>query len=448
MSVQGRLRDMVGVRGAALLHAGSWSLVAKVCAAANLFLSIPLAMRALDATQFGVWATLVSLMAFAGFLDFGFSNGTMNLLAAARGRDAGEEVAHVFRQSVAVLTVLAAWLAMALGLVWLMVPWNDLNGLPATMAGQSFAAIGCVLVAIVLSLPLNLGHRVRLGIGQGDRAFKWQAIGQLGALLVVAVVAKLNPSLTALTAAAVFAPLAASTANTISLLRDPRLRPVSVLPVNEGRRIRAAIRGEGSLFFILQLAAALAFSADLVLISFLHDPQEAGRYAVVQRLFSLVSLALSMAWAPLWPIYRSALAQGDFSWVSQTLSRSMLVAGVFAAGVSTIIIAGFDPIMHLLTGGPGQISILLLLGFGIWSVFEAVGTAVGTFLNSASVIRFQLASAMTFAVSCFTCKVLVVMSGDIALLPWAAIATYSLTFVIPLAIFWKRLLAAVKARSY
>ena len=444
----GRLSHLIGDRGRAVLHAGSWSLVAKLCAAANLFLSIPLALRALDATQFGLWVTLVSLTAFAGFLDFGFSNGTMNLLAAAKGKDAKEEVAQILRQSLRVLLVLAAWLAVALGGAWLIVPWGKLVELPLETAGPAFAALACVFVAIVLSLPLNLGHRVQLGLGRGDRAFKWQAVGQLGALVSVAIVGKVQPSLLAMTAVAVFTPLLASLANTTSLLRDPRLRPSSPSSREEGKAIRTAIRREGMLFFVLQLAAALAFSADLALISTLYDPAAAGSYAVVQRIFSVAPLALSMLWAPLWPIYRSALAKGDFPWVARTLNRSMILACLFAVTASTLIIAGFGPLMRALTDAPTQTSALLLVGFGLWSVFESVGNAVGTFLNSASVLRFQMFATISFAVSCVAAKVLLVASGGIEWLPWATIATYALTFVLPLALYWPKLLSAVRNRQY
>ncbi len=58
-------------------------MVAKAAAAANLFLTVPFVLHALGPAQFGAWATLVSLVMFAGFLDFGFGNGTMNLVAAA-----------------------------------------------------------------------------------------------------------------------------------------------------------------------------------------------------------------------------------------------------------------------------------------------------------------------------------------------------------------------------
>jgi O-antigen/teichoic acid export membrane protein len=74
----------MGPRGRRILHTSAWSMVAKLAAAANLFLTVPFVLRTLGPAQFGAWATLVSLVMFAGFLDFGFGNGTMNLIAAAK----------------------------------------------------------------------------------------------------------------------------------------------------------------------------------------------------------------------------------------------------------------------------------------------------------------------------------------------------------------------------
>ena len=89
----GRLNDSFGHRGRRILLTGGWSLASKACTAANLIISIPFVLGALGASEFGAWATLVSLVAFAGFLDFGLGNGTMNLVASAHGRGDGDRCA-------------------------------------------------------------------------------------------------------------------------------------------------------------------------------------------------------------------------------------------------------------------------------------------------------------------------------------------------------------------
>jgi O-antigen/teichoic acid export membrane protein len=438
----------IGHRGRNILHTGGWSLVAKACTATNLFLCVPFVLHALGPEQFGAWATLVSLVAFAGFLDFGFGNGAMNLLAAAHGRNSPREVATILHEGRRALLRIALWLAVAALVALPMVPWHRMLGMPDSMSSASRNAVAAVLFSIVLAVPLNLANRVQLGLGRGDRAFRWQAIGQLATLAMVIALARAHASLTALTAAAVATPLLASVANTYSVWRDPALAAASPMAGPERANIARRIRDEGILFFGLQLTAALAFSADLPLIAALRGPAEAGTYAIVQRLFSVIPLALSLIWAPLWPIYRQALAAGDHQWVKRTLRHSLKSAVALATIGAAVLAFGFDPITVLWVHKPLVVGGVLLAGFSAWCVVEAAGTALATFLNAASVLRYQLVTACVFATICLVGKVLAITHLGIAWVPWVTVVTYCLASVLPFLWFGRRIFFDAFTRTY
>lgn len=439
---------LLGHRGRKILHAGMWSLVAKGLAAANLFVSVPFVLSALGPSLFGVWATLVSFTVLAGFLDFGFGNGTMNLIATAHGRDAPGDVVIIVREGYRAMVRIALYLAAAALVALALVPWYRLLGMPETDVQTARGAAAVVMFTIVLAVPLNLANRVQLGLGRGDRAFRWQAAGQLLALVAVIALAKAHASLAMLTAAAVTTPLLASVANTWSLWRDPAVTTPSSATRTERDAIAHQIRSEGVLFFVLQLAAALAYSADLPLISAFRGSTEAGTYAIVQRLFSVIPMSLSLVWAPLWPIYRHALASGHHAWVMRTLRRSMASAVVFAAVCAVVLALGFTPIIKLWVHHLLIVSGMLLGGFALWCVIEAAGTALATFLNAASVMRFQLITASVFAVICFAGKAWIIVRFGITWVPWVSVIAYVLAYVLPLIWYGRRIFANVFARKY
>ncbi len=451
--MRGRFRNStrlnIGHRGRNILNTGSWSLAAKVAAAANLFVSVPFVLAALGPARFGAWATLVSLITFAGFLDFGFSNGAMNLIAGAKGRRAEAEVSAILRESSRALVQIAAALVVFVVAALAWVPWHRVLGLDAAASGEGRFTVGVVLFSIVAAIPLNLAHRAQLGLGRGDRSFRWQAIGQLAALAAVIVSAKFNGSLVALTAAAVATPLLASAANTYLLWRslEPDIQPATL---DHGARanIRNVIRREGLSFFGLQLAAALAFSADLPLISMLRGPVDAGAFAIVLRLFSTIPLALSLVWAPLWPIYRQALAEGNHAWVKHTFRRSLVAALTFSSMSAVVLVLGFNDIVLHWLGHPLAAPVLLLVGFGTWCVIEAAGTALATFLNAASMLRYQLATSCVFALTCLAGKAWVIAHGNIELVPWVTVTTYLFANVAPLIWYWRRLSRSAFTKAY
>lgn len=436
---------LIGVRGRNILHTSVWSIVAKASSAANLFVAIPFVLHALGPSQFGVWVTLVSLVAFAGFLDFGLGNGVMNLIAAAHGRGAYDEVGHILREGRRTLLWIALCLAAAASIAIPLIPWHRLLGMPESMTTSSRAAAAAVLFTIVLAVPLNLANRVQLGLGRGDRAFRWQALGQLLTLLTVVSIAKAGAPLALLVLAAAATPLIASVANTLLLWHDPQ---IAASTRDRRPAIAAHIRREGLLFFILQLAAALAYSTDLPLISAIRGPSEAGTYAIVQRLYSVVPLALGMIWAPLWPIYRQALAANDHRWVNRTLKRAIVLAILIALGTSCALALSFDYVVTLWVHQSLVVAGTLLTGFVLWCGVDAAGTAIATFLNAASVMRYQVITASIFAITCLGVKAWAIGHVGIWIVPWITATTFMVLNLVPTILLWPRIVAFTRSTTY
>ena len=440
-----RIAKLVGPRGRVIAQTGAWSSVAKACGAANLFLSIPFVLQALGPVQFGAWATLVSFIGLVGFLDFGFGNGTMNLIAAARGRNEPAEIATIINEGMRALWKISGWLAIGASIALIAIPWHSLLGLPAAQSGASREAAAAVLTTILLAIPLNLAARVQLGLGRGDRAFQWQALGQLLTLCATVTSARAGAPLPALTAIAIGTPLLSAVANTIDLRRS-YLGNMKCLDRNP--TVAQRIRHEGGLFFVLQLAGTLAFASDLPLISALRGPTDAGTYAIVQRLFSIVPLGLSLLWVPLWPAYRQALASGDHAWVVRTL-RSTIILTVCSATIGgAVLFLGFAPITQLWIGHHMVVGYWMLGGFAVWYVIDSAGTGLATFLNAASIFRFQVIVATAFAIVCLVGKILAIKSLGSQAVPWTTSVTYVCTVLIPVLVFLPKFISHALHRKY
>ena len=440
-------RKLFGPRGRSVLHTSAWSLIGKCASAANLFVSVPYVLHTIGPEQFGAWATLVSFVFFAGFLDFGFGNGTMNLIAAARGRGAQEEIVAIWIEGTRVLSCVALILAGLALIAVPLVPWHHVLGMPASEAAACRTAAAVVLASIVIAIPLNLAARVQLGLGRGDRAFRWQTLGQLLAICAVIACAYAHATLAALTAAAVTTPLLGALGNTLQLRHAQRAASVAISKTSH-KGVATKIRHEGLQFFVLQLAGALAFSSDLPLISAIRGPVDAGAYAIIQKLFSIIPIGLSLLWVPLWPIYRQALAAGDHAWVFRTLRRSLILAIVLAGGGAAVLALGFEQVTTLWLHKPLMVSNVVLAGFVVWSLLEACGAALAAFLNAASIMRYQVIIGIVFGASCVIAKFAVLQAFSFDLLPWTTSVIYSLTVLLPLLALFPRIIKSTLTKMF
>lgn len=435
---------MVGHRGFRMLKTGGWALAAKVCAAINLFVCVPFVLESLGPLHFGAWAALISVITLGGALDFGLGNGAMNLIASAKGRGADKEITGIVSTAYSSILKTTAFLAASLVIVPF-ISWHKLLGLPVEDAGTSTTAAIFVLCSILMTIPLSLANKIQLGLGIGDKAFRWQAISQLLTAAIVILMANAGAGLSALVAASAMTPLLGLAANTIDL---------QSLPITSYRRqdtdpaVAKKIQTEGILFFILQVSAIAAFNLDLLLIASMSGAEQAANYSIVQRAFSLIPLSLGLMWISLWPTYREALAAGHYSWVYNTFRKSTLSAFLFALIAGTIMVATFEPISRFWLGHQMQINENLILGFGIWHIVEAVGTSAVMLLNASSMIRIQVIFVVSFALTCLAFKAALAAHGMMEYMPMAASITYSMLNLFPIFLLRKRIISMISGKAH
>lgn len=434
-------------RFAALAAAGSWAFVARVASIANLVLAVPFALEALGTARFGAWATATAFLFLANFMDLGLGNGTMNLVASAHGRNKPAEATTYLREGTRALLQVGAAFAVGVLLLAPFLPWHLLLGLSAAHADEALATALIVGLGMAMSAPLGLAGRVQLGRSQGQRTYRWQAAGHLLSLTLVVIFSTHQMGLPAITFAAILGPLLASAGNSVLLWREMHALPRP--PPQDARALRARIRRDGLTFFVVQVAAALALAADVPMIAAIQGAEAAAPYALAQRVYSVIPIALGLVLAPLWPIYRQALAAGDYRWAAATLRTTLLTGGTLALLAAAAITLGFHQIIALWVGTvAAPPPLLLAAGLGLWCVLESVGASMSTFLNAAGIMRIQVYTASLFAAGCLTVKVLALQEHEAWVLPWATCAIYLVTTLVPTLAARRSLMRMAANKSY
>lgn len=437
-----------GSRGLAILRVSAYGLLSKVSSVANLLLTMPFVHQSLEPAGFGAWATLGSIATIAGFLDFGLSNGAMNLVAGAHARGEHREVHALAFSAWRTLCRTAIVLALLALALLVLLPWGSLLGLGSGMEGQARAAAAVTLAAMVAGVPLGLALRMQLATDTATPGYRLLSLGPLLACVGTVILARMGAPLAVLVAATLWPPVLMSLANTLLVARQLRASAPNDGDLPVDRSPRTQIQREGLLFFVLQLAAVLAYGCDLPLISASVGAEEAGQYAIVQRLFSLIPLALGLLWTPLWPAYRQALAKREYAWAFRTLRYSLTGAVLAASAVAATCWYWFGAI----SGAWMRTSIApapqLVAGMAAWSVADAAGGAYGTFLNAAAMFRFLVVTACLSSLATVALKAWLVAHGEVALLPWATLACFLLVDVAPLIVLWPRMASTIRARQY
>lgn len=425
---------------------GGAAALARIIAVSTSLVTIPAALHYLGTERFALWMTISSVVALLGFADFGMGNGVLNAVAEAHGRDDAEEIRRLVESGYVLLSAIAVVGMAVFVSVYHLADWaRFLNVTSAAARRESGPSLAVFVGCFALNLPLGVVQRLQLGMQEGFLSNLWQLVGSVAGLAGVLLVIHFRMSLPCLILALAGAPAIAALANTLVFFgwMRPDLRPrfslVSTIAMRKIARI-------GFLFFVLQAAVAIAYSSDNFVVARMLGPEAVTCYAVTAKMFSLISLGLSMFLAPLWPAYGEAIARGDLLWVRRTLIKSLTTAVTLAAFAALILVALGPSILRLWVHRPISPSFLLLLGLGLWSIMDAAGVSVAMFLNGANVVLPQVILASIFAAGCLALKIFLVRRFGMVGVPWATLLSYAALSAIPCLFIVPRLLSSMERR--
>jgi O-antigen/teichoic acid export membrane protein len=407
------------------------NLVAKVITVATSFATVPLTLHYLGDERFGLWMTISSLTALLAFADLGLGNGLLNGVAAANGR--GDPVAArcLIGSGLAMFTGIAIALLLALVPAILLFDLSTLFGLVDPRATQELTpALLVFTVCFLLNIVAGIVQRVQLGLQMGFLNGIASAVGSVIGLAAVLLAIHLSASLPWLIAGLLGGPLLALVVSGwwlfARLRRDLIPRHGDVDAPTMARLARL-----GGLFFVLQIASALAYASDNLVGARFAGAAAVGEFAIASKIFSVVAVVVPIFLGPLWPAYGEAIARGDLAWVRRTLVRSTCLAGLIAGLCALVLIAFFSPLTEWWLHRLPAVSASLLWGLASWAVINAVGTGIAMFLNGAHIVWEQAVIAGVFALICFGGKVLYVQHYGLEALPWTTSVTYTLVVLIP-----------------
>lgn len=396
-------------------------------------LTVRLALQDLGTSSFGVWMTISGVVAMLSFADLGLGNGLVTVIAAASGTHDRRRMA----EAVSSATVLLSLIALGLLAVSLVAYFAAGRWLSATYGHNAIMVFAVLFFGFACSLPLSVVQRVQTGLQEGLALNLWQTVGTVlvGAGLVAVHLS--GGGLVEYALVTTLLPLAALLlAWAATLTRHADLRPRMS---HYSRATSRSLVGSGLHFVALQLAIAVAFASDAVIIARYMGPADVARYTVYSRLFNFALVVPQLLMAGLWAAYGEALARRDTTWAMRTLKRSLWMTAAITF-VSCLPLVGFGgQIVELWTKGQvtarePTLSALL----AVWMLLSAVGAALAQFLNAANLVRLQVLCAVPLAVVALGLKLLLIKPLGLSGVVGASVLAYLLCNAIPIAVIAPR----------
>src|SRR5579862_1464035 len=245
---------------------------------ATALVLVPVVLHYLGSERYGVFATITAIAGLVGWADLGIGNGLISEMAAALGRDDPAAAARAVSTAFFALLGLAVVLAALFATVYPFIPWPSIFNIAGRTASEVGAAAAAFAAGVLISMPLGVVQRAQIGMQEAFVASAWRALGSVLGLAGVVIAVLAGASLPYLVLAVSVAPALALAGNGAFLFRRrPWLRP-SFRRVDRGTG--GALLRIGFLFFVLQVAIAVAYESDALVLTQILGPAAVTTYSV------------------------------------------------------------------------------------------------------------------------------------------------------------------------
>lgn len=351
-------------------------------------LLVPLTIDYLNPTKYGIWITLMSVIAWFNFFDIGLGNGLRNKFATAKAEEKDELARTYISTTYAIISIISVALFIVFFIVNQFLDWGKILNTSSDLV-ELEKLVFIVFSVFCLQFIFKLINVVFIADQRPAMSGLINTIGSLFSLITVVILMKTTQgSLLYLGASFsiinLVVPLLAGVwfFNTSYKKYKPSLKHVDFSHLKE-------LMSLGLRFFVMQGAALVVFMTDNIIISQISGPQDVTPYNIAYKYFGIVTMVFTIITTPLWSAYTEAYVKKDFMWIRQITKKVYQLWGVVFVGLLLMLFLS-DYAYHLWIGDKVIVPFLLSSIMALWVMISTSTMVFSNFLSGISKIKLSL----------------------------------------------------------
>lgn len=359
---------------------------------ASVFLSllmVPIALRFVGTTNYGIFLTIASFIAWFALLDFGFSQGLKNNLSEAFSRkDISSARSYVSSAYTGIITIFA--------LIYIMffianhyIDWANIIGVSESYLPEIRYLMNFIFAGFCLQLVLNLLNTITSANQKPAYSSLFSFVSSALTLIVLIILSKTTEgTLLKYGLTVIFSPVITYTFFTLFMFKKKYRLIVPSLAFIKTKYLKKLLN-IGLKFFIIQLSMIVIFQTDYLIISRLFGPNEVVAYNIAYKYFALTTTVFAIIIAPFWSAATDAYVKKDFKWMQNAVKKLNKSFLIFATiGILMLIISPW--FYNFWLKGAVHVPIKLSIAMFIYSQLLNWGSIYVVFINGTGKVKIQL----------------------------------------------------------
>lgn len=360
-------------------------------------LLVPITIKFLNATEYGIWLTLNSVLLWINTFDIGLGNGLRNKLTEAIANDDWARARSYVSTSYVVVSLLVLIIFCIFFIINNLINWYVvLNVSPALVPNLksiilmafSFFCISFVLKLIgnvLLALQKSAVENLLIMLGQFLALILIYLISiyQKGTLWDVAFIYSISPVIVyAISYPFVFKGQYKQIRPSIAYYKAKYVKDIMSL---------------GTQFFVLQIAALVIFSTSNLIISNMFGPDMVTKYNVAFRYFNVIPMLFTIVLTPIWSATTEAYANREYTWILESMKKvKLMLFGTTLVVVLMLFLS--DWVYSVWVGKDILVPFSLSMAIAIYIVILVASLSYSSFLNGLGKLRVQMINILVSSI--------------------------------------------------
>lgn len=297
------------------------SLILKGITIVISLIMIPLTINYINATQYGIWLTLSSIVGWFNFFDIGLGHGLKNKLAEANALGNIDNSRAYISTTYAIITIIVSVVFVLFLIVNFFIDWSKILNSNIIPLSDLNAIVIIIFASFCVQLVLQILSSVLTALHAISRISVINAIGQLGCLICVFILTKQTKgSLLNLVIALTSIPIVVQIIATAYYfnVKYAQFKP-SIKLIDF--KFAKSLLSLGGAFFFVQIGGLLLFQTDNIVVTQLFGPHEVTTFNISYKLFSIINLVFTIIMNPFWPAFTDAYAKNDTDWIKAVFKK-------------------------------------------------------------------------------------------------------------------------------
>lgn len=373
------------------------SFGAKGVSIISSLLIVPLTIHYINPTQYGIWLTLSSIIAWIGFFDLGLGNGMRNKVAEAQAKGNIDLAKQYVSTTYFAIGIIVLCLFLIVEGVNLFLDWSSILKVDGFYKDELRKVFAILTAFFCLDMVVKL-FKSLLNADQKPALASWiEVLGQVLSLAVIYLLTKVSEG-SLLSLATFYSGIPAITVLVVSAFAfrftsyrqyAPRFSAVRKALIKD-------VLNLGVQFFVIYICILIIFQVINIVISRELGPDAVTEYNIANRFFSIAYSIIVIVLSPFWTAFTDAYHKHDILWMRKVKKwlEVLWIVEIIVVGSMLLIAPWFYQIW---VGDTVTVESVLSIGMSLFIIAESIGTVYMQLINGIGTIRLQLIVYVVFA---------------------------------------------------